>query len=214
MSVYKPTKEKALSALKFARQGHRYTVSGMVIPSVTQVIDEQMPYENIPHDVREDAKLRGDLVHRMTARLDNGLSADEAGEVGLGGYIEAWKRFKLERGLLIEGIEERVYNRKHRYAGTVDRICRLLIPDNLLSVLDIKSGIPQPESAWQTAAYLAAANEDRLGERVVNRYLLYLASDGRYNLVKNEEKADMDAFLAALTIKLWRLRFSKRGTNK
>lgn len=212
---YSQTKLTDLSKLHFREEGHVYTVGSVVIPSVTQVIDSFTGFY-APADVLERARQRGNLVHQLTALWDfNPWPQDSERErdvqrAKLGGYIDGWNQFRKDFNFRIEECEQRVYHRKYRYAGTFDRT-GYIYDEPGLCVVDIKSGEIVPEYAWQTAAYKAAANDGRTGNKVVRRFVVQVTEDGKYKCVEHKDPADLNAFLGALAVMNWRLKYGRAG---
>lgn len=201
--MYSQTKQKALSKLTFDPGKHKYTQSGLLIPSVTTVINELMPFQNMPQEVLREARERGTKVHELTCIMDADPGIITAEEDKLwGGYLDAWEAFKQETAFRILESEQRVYHTKYLYAGTFDRIGIL---EGKLGVLDIKTGMLYPEYALQTAAYLEAINEGRQEDKIKGRYSLQLKPDGKYKLSEYKDKADFHVFLATLTLYNWRI---------
>lgn len=209
---YSKQKQEVLGKLKFRASDHAYTLGGMRIPSVTQVIEPLLPYESLPKEIRAAALLRGDLVHKLTALVDESqMSAqtwDEAMAADLSGYMDAWAAFKQATDCAIIAVELRVFHRTYRYAGTLDRLVHFG-DDDVVALLEIKTGELLPEYALQTAAYLHAVNDGRArgSEPVERRYAVQLMPNGHFHLWEHKDRADFQVFLAALTIKNWRLRY-------
>lgn len=204
--MYGPKKAKALSKLTFEPKKHVYHYDGFRVPSVTQILDPMLPYAGLPRDIKEIALRRGDLVHQLTQRVDQGKSWEqEAKDTGLSGYIEAWEAFKQFTEFKVEDIELRLYHEKYRYAGTLDRTGRLYGQEHL-SIIEIKTGSLVPEYALQTAAYLEAFNQGRTENKARDRYVIQLEADGIYKVLQHTDRADFGVFVAALTISNWRMR--------
>lgn len=211
--MYTKAKQAILDRVQFDAKRHVYTLDGMLVTGVTSVIDSFLPFENIPAEVLESARIRGTLVHQATERFDKGKLTEgniaDLQAAKLDGYLTGWRQFLEETGAEVVEVEQRVYHTKHRYCGTLDRIMRI---DGKLAVIDIKSGMLYPENEWQTAAYLEAANDGRTDEKIVDRYVVKLSqepSKGRYyKLEPHRDRADFEAFRGALAVTNWRV---KRG---
>ena len=211
--MYTKAKQDILNRIQFDAKRHVYTLDGMLVTGVTSVIDAFLPFDNIPADVLESARIRGTLVHQATERHDKGKLTEgnmaDLAAAKLDGYLLGWRQFLEEMNVEVLEVEQRVYHTKHRYCGTLDRVIRL---DGRLAIVDIKSGMLYPESEWQTSAYLEAANDGRTDEKIVDRYVVKLSqepSKGRYyKLEAHRDKADFEAFRGALAIANWR---TKRG---
>lgn len=184
--------------LTFDPGPHRYAWNGVVVPSVTQALEAAGCYDfgNARPEDLERGRQRGTAVHTMTELYDNNdLDVDDLDEQ-LVGYLKAWQLFLFERKVTIEAVEQKVYNKTHRYAGTLDR---LLIIGNRVHpcLLDIKTGIPQRATGPQTAAYLACLPK---AEQKRRRVACYLQADGTYKVVEHDDRSDFDVFLAALHV--------------
>ena len=216
-TLFSLTKQTDLAALSFREEGHVYTFKGAVIPSVTQVVDSFVDFNHVPRDVLERARQRGNLVHQLTARWD--LTPWPVGDpldiyirdAGLAGYMNGWLQFCADFKFQCVAAEQRCYHRKYRYAGTYDRECYLngLTGIEDLSVLDIKSGEYTPEYAWQTAAYMHAINDGRMGNKVKRRYVVQVTDRGTYKVTEHKDPADFDAFIGALSVMNWRKRYGR-----
>ena len=187
---------------------HRYTKGGLVIPSVTQVIDPLVSFY-APAEVLEAARVRGTLVHSLTAGIDMDLMSledalEDAEKCDLVGYIKAWEAFKRDVGDSFWEVETKVYSERYNYAGTLDRVMYLRGIGS--TVVDIKTGGLMPEYALQTAAYAQAYSEhaDERALPIKRRMVVQLRSDGSYNTCTHANKLDLPAFIAALTLKQWR----------
>lgn len=200
--------KKSLSSLiDFDPISHKYTRDGIVIPSVTQVIDPLVSFY-APAEVLEAARIRGSIVHSLTEGIDMGLMAvqdayDDAEKCDLLGYVKAWEKFKQDTGAYPFVIEERVFSLLYGYAGTLDRICKFVTSSDIWLV-DIKTGILMPEHALQTAAYEQAYREANPLPKITHRMCVQLKSDGTYTTKTHKSKTDLGAFLAALTLRTWR----------
>lgn len=98
-------------------------------------------------------------------------------------------------------IEKRVYSRKHRFSGTLDK---LALVDGVLSLIDWKSSKGMyPEYRLQTAAYVGAFEEE-CGKKVQTRYLIKLGKeDGEFEpheYPRKFQKKDYQIFISALKL--------------
>lgn len=207
---YTPAKQAVLDRLKFDPGPHRYTLDGMLIPSVTQVMEPHLPYAGLPKDVREAALLRGTLVHVLTEHYDARTFDSEmralAKEAGLDGYIHAWGTYLNEHKVTILASEQRVYHTKYRYCGTLDRIVEEAFTPGIAELVDIKTGELSPFYAWQTAAYCAAVSEG--GITIPRRACVQLKADGTYRHHLYTAPEDWPAFLGALKVAEWRFKYA------
>ena len=123
-------------------------------------------------------------------------------------YLDGWRRFLADTGFDVHAVEERACSRRHRYAGTIDRLGML---NGERCVIDIKTTATlNPQVGVQLAAYQVATNEGRpRADHYRKRFACQLRRDGSYRLEQYREAADWSVFLALLTLHNWRLRFRK-----
>ena len=153
--------------LVFDQPTHTYTLDGEPVPSVTTILREAglLQLDAVPPVVLETARTRGTAVHALLHYfneddLDESSVADEYQP-----YLEAWKRYRDERDLVVRLCEYRIASRRHRVAGTLDVLCSI-DPDGWL--IDFATGDPATVAKpIQTAGYVAlslewAASDPRL----------------------------------------------------
>lgn len=187
--------------LTFEAAGHVYRYDGRIVPSVTQILEVVDECWRVPVDVLERAGRLGTAVH-LACELDDLDDLDETSvDPVIAPYLAAWRRFRSETGFAPDLIEHRVHHRSMGYAGTLDRVGTLF---ERRSLIDIKSGEEWPSHGPQTAAYKEALATE--GEKVSDRYAVYLRDDGTYRLRKCEDKSDWAVFLACLTIRKYKER--------
>lgn len=198
--------------LHFDAASHTYSVDGVIVPSVTQVLEAcgVVDYSYLPPDTRTMALTRGSAVHLATQYDDEG-DFDEASAPELLPYVEAWRRFRAETGFAPTSIEQRVYSARYGYAGTLDRIGANGRGD--LCLVDVKTSSAEGWVRLQTAAYCGALDEPR-------RYLrgcAELHKDGSYRALwfpAAEFQADFGGFLACLAVLRLQERFGVRAPRK
>ena len=84
----------------------------------------------------------------------------------------------------------------YRFAGTLDKLALL---KDVPIVLDLKTGVIQPWTAIQVAAYHILVNEPQR-----KRYAVQLNNDGSYRLQEFKDRSDRGVFLAALSTYTWK----------
>jgi len=182
--------------VEFDEALHQYTLDGIVIPSVTQIIKAGGLYPDfsvIPADVLEWKRNLGTQVHAATELDDMDNLGDYDPQIS--GYIQAWREFKAVTGFTPVSIEQRIYHKQHKYAGTLDRI-GIINGENVL--LDIKTGpIDLTTVGPQTAAYAQACGFKG------KRYAVHLG-DGKYKLGLCDNKMDWQIFLNCLNLYRWK----------
>lgn len=186
----------SIETFEFDAASHTYRVNGVILPSVTQVIGWMNNYSGIPAETLAFACERGTAAHEATALDDRGLLDEESVDPEIAGYLAAWRRFRRETGFVPELIEHRVAV-PGMYAGTLDRFGRI---GRQYWLVDIKTATTVSRSNGpQTAAYLGA-----LGTRDhTKRGTVQLRQDGTYRLIPHENRNDLSAFLASLTLHNW-----------
>ena len=203
-----------MEGLTFDPKTHTYTLKGLPIPSVTQVIAGTQDFLGVPEETMEAARERGNLVHKATAEWDlyGKVSLREAEDKSpeLVGYLRAWMAFVGAAAFSPLVIEAPVYSSRYRFAGTIDRAG--FIGEEPV-ILDIKTAASSsrlhPAVGLQLAAYQQAYNESRPPpEKAEGRYAVQLRPDGKYTLTQYTDKGDFSVFLACLTLHNWRKRFT------
>ena len=201
--------------LAFDSATHTYTLDGVRLPSVTQVLDQLGSYAGIPVEVLARKAEIGDAVHLCTELYDRDELDIDSVPHEIAGYFSAWLRFRDGTGFTPLLIEEKVYSKTFRYAGTLDRTgtfskVKGIKPDAQVMV-DLKCTYRLMASVGpQTAAYVAALNEHNLVQ-IRRRFAVRLVSDGSYQLEELKDPTDLFVFLAATTLYHWKQRHAAKG---
>jgi hypothetical protein len=174
---------------------------------------------------RDAAAERGTAVHdeaealvlahaREASRLSLAGVEVAAWPAELAGYQEAFTRWVRDYRPEFLAAEATVFHRAQAYAGTLDAICRLHLPDgsSMVAIIDYKSGkAVYAEVALQLAAYARAefiGAPDRVTElplpQVDAGAVLHLRADGTYQfrLVRIDD-AVFSAFLFGREVYRW-----------
>lgn len=146
----------------FDPEKHLYSINGIVVPSVTQVLEEErfVDFSGIPSDTLEQAKARGTYVHQVLhAYLEEDFDVADT-DPRFRGYVDSaiaflesadMKPLRSDAGTPL-AVEYRFYDRIRGFAGTIDYVA--WDPDGVLSLNDWKTGEPTDvAAALQTAAY-------------------------------------------------------------
>lgn len=191
-----------MEALHFDEADHVYSVGGVVLPSVTQLLKPIAPdFSMVPPDVLERKRALGVAVHLACELLDNG-ELDELDDA-LAPYVDAWQLFKQQTGALILMNEQRLHHPVMQYAGTLDRLANLL---GGIWMLDIKTAAePAPVYGPQLSGYveLLRANDKAMREPI-RRGTVHLRPDGTYRLHEYKQPNDLAAFMACLSLNQWK----------
>ena len=152
----------APSQFAFDPEKHLYTIDGITVPSVTQVLEEErfIDFSGIPDETLEQAKARGTYVHTVLHYyLEGDFDLADVDE-RFRGYIDSaleylavtrMKPLRNRDGVPI-AVEYRFWDHERRFAGTMDYLA--WDPDEILAINDWKTGEPSDVAApLQTAAY-------------------------------------------------------------
>jgi len=112
--------------VEFTEDGHIYTFEGVVLPSVTQILEAEGAVDTTFYD--EYSRHRGSMVHLATHLDDTGELDEDSVDPVIRPYLEAWRRFKRESGFTVEYSEVPMMSTAYRYAGTPDVLGRF--PEN------------------------------------------------------------------------------------
>lgn len=189
--------------LKFDEATHTYRFDGVRVFSVTQILEQLVDYSGVPQYRLDIAANRGTMVHKATELYDIGVLDEDSVSDEIRGYVEAWKKFLNETQFESELIEQRLFHKKLRYAGTADRIGIL---SGKRTVIDIKTTASlMPWVGPQTAAYFEAFNHGRpADQKAKTRHAVQLRRDGTYRLEPYRSHQDFPVFTACLSIHNWK----------
>jgi hypothetical protein len=182
--------------LTFDPDIHRYTFDGVVLPSVTQILQGVglINFDGIDPQIVQQAASFGTAVHEMTALDDIGDLDEQSLDSNLLPYLEAWRTFR--GAMKFDAIEQPMANRIFDFAGTPDRIGHLVKP----TIFDIKTGTTvYPSTALQLAGYAILS-----GITSARRIVIQLLPTGKFKLTEYTDRKDREIFLAALSVYKWR----------
>ena len=106
--------------LAFDEQQHLYTLGGLVLPSVTQIMSpmSSMLYAAVPQAALDAAADRGTRAHEQVSNYVR-YGVFETDE-DTAPYVRAFLRFCKDYSPTWQGSEIRTYHRQMMYAGTLD----------------------------------------------------------------------------------------------
>jgi hypothetical protein len=199
-----------VAVLQFDQPTHTYTLDGVRVPSVTQVLKPLYNFEGIPLATLNAKARLGTAVHRACELLDND-DLDEESEEGraalapLAGYLAGYKKFKSDMRPKLLANEQLLHHPVHRYAGQIDRSYAF---EGHVWDVDLKSTVSMsPIVGLQTAAYTEMLRAQ--GRTVpARRGALQLFPDGKYKLHEFKDPTDFSVFLSLLTVQRFKERFS------
>lgn len=191
--------------LTFDEATHVYRLGGVVVPSVTQLLEPIRPdFAGIPPAVLEAKRELGTAVH-LACELDDDDDLDEDSVPGaVAPYLAAWRRFKADTGAEVLANERKLVHTSLHYAGTLDRLVRVRAGDVYL--IDLKTSISMSAHfGVQLAGYqLLLEVSDDLADVKLARKGLQLKNDGTYRLAAYSNPNDTAAFRALLSIHHWK----------
>lgn len=170
----------------FEPEAHIYTLHNgeekRILPSVTQIIQDN----NLGFDFSVMPKVdlawygdRGTKVHLACEYLDKDILDWKSVAPEILGYVKSYQLGKHEYKFEVLEAEMLVFDKLHRYAGTLDRIVKFIGNDfNGISQIDIKSGAAHISHGYQQAGYNICLDGSEYS-RHIPRYGLYLNKDGK-----------------------------------
>ena len=166
-----------MAQLLFFDEGHKYTIDGEELPSVselTRFISREI-YGDVGQFNLDRAADRGTAVHKATELLDKYGTAEIDEDIAP--YLQAYIAFRKEHMCEWQKIEYATHHPNNLYAGTLDRVGTI---DGKLVVLDIKTS-----STIQKPLYTAQLNLYRkmLPDPIEQLVILHLKKDGTYKLI-------------------------------
>lgn len=182
------------AALRFDRVAHEYSINGIVVPSVTQLL-ERAGYISDVFYARGAAE-RGQAVHQLCADFDLGVFTDPATVTSSHkGYLLAYAAALAVLQPTWEQIEVAHINQVYRFGGRPDRVGRYA---GAQVIVELKSGAPEPYHQIQTALHDILLGD--LPIMVRQRFGLYVKATGRFRLVPMADRRDYDKARDVLTM--------------
>lgn len=169
-----------MATLLFFDQGHKYTLDGEEIPSVSELCRflSREIYGTVAQYTLDQAADRGTQVHKLCEALDLYGKADVPDDLLL--YLQAYIQFRRDHSVHWERIEAAFHHPKDRYAGTIDRYGVL---DGEKALLDIKTNYAVQKPLCAASLNLYRRMLEANGLTVDRLYILHLKKDGAYQLL-------------------------------
>lgn len=159
--------------IEFIPESHIYLIDGMMIPSVTSIIQKILPdkYQGINKKVLARKAKYGTLGHKVIEEIGrNMMNCDEASnfinelymqnKINQDLYISLREYIRLSRKNQIEPIEnEKTVHYKYEYVGTLDMIAYV---NGKKALLDMKftASLDREHLSWQLGMYKLASGEE------------------------------------------------------
>ena len=193
---------------EFDEATHSYTVNGVRIPSVTQILESVglVDYKDIPRAVLNYAADRSIAVHTATEFFDqNDLDFDSLDEQ-VAKYFVGWRNFRKDYRFEIIESEKMHVGELHglKFGMRVDRLVKLGNGQN--AVIDIKcTSRVHPAYGIQTAGYVIGLGFGfPCNPLIARRFVVHLKPSGLYGLHEYKDPQDGEVFAAALRIAYWK----------
>ena len=183
-----------MAQLLFFDQGHRYTLDGEEIPSVSELcrfISREI-YSGVSQFHLDRASDRGTRVHKACQALDVYGKVEAAEDIAP--YVQSYLKFRQERQVQWSLIEQSMAHAEERYAGTIDRYGVL---DGRRVLVDLKTSCTVHSRLALAQLNLYRWMLERDGEPVEGQYILHLTRDG-YRLLEMEKRDDIPQALLTL----------------
>ena len=175
--------------IRFDEASHTYTDpdTGLIVPSVTTVLSATSGPSFYPDNGSREL---GSSVHRMLERLDKSTLIRAFYTDPLHhAYLDHYESFlKDYHSIEYSGIEQRVYHKELRYAGTADRVGHHRHTHASL-IADVKTGSTMVNANLQMAAYAMALFDDY---EAVDRFVIQVHPQTLkgYRLYKYDDPMD------------------------
>ena len=174
---------------------HTYTLDGVRVPSVTQIIQSLLPLPPIDPWYLE----RGRATHLACELLDRGTLDWSSVDSEIEPRVRAWEKFRQDWPAEILANELPLASEKYQFAGTLDR---MLISDRVApTLIDLKNSF-SPQYYLQLAGYSILWRENR-PVKPYNAGAVELRDDGTYRchwMTRYELQTAEQQFLALLTV--------------
>ena len=182
-------------SLEFDAEKHIYTIDGVVVPSVTEVLSILNDFSSVSPAALQQAARRGTLVHEYTQLIDYGMDANDIDiEPELVGYVQAWLQFEHDWQPQWELIEHKVHCGK-QFAGTLDRLGIIAEKRTLVDIKSSTSPSVRTKIIWagQLHGYYEALDERMKPSQIWD---VLLKKDGSYSIIDGAESETKYGFRA------------------
>ncbi len=191
----------SVAGVVFREEDHSYTVGGVRLPSVTQILARLFDFSMVNADVLAAKAALGTAVH-LACELDD---ADDLNEESLHAsvrpYLDGYRLFKRHKLTRVVATEQVIHNPIYGYAGKYDLLTEF---DDALWLVDWKTPLTISRAVGlQTAAYAKALPAALTQGRAVRRAALQLSAEGTYRLHEFKDPNDWPVFAAFATAHNW-----------
>ena len=121
--------------VEYLEDTHVYLVNGVITPSITQLLKKHFPVaESIPQNILENARKRGNRVHKEIEDYEH-LESIKEPSIELKNYVELKDKYKFN----VVDVEKIVVLEKDGKVVACGRLDQLIEIDGELAINDIKS---------------------------------------------------------------------------
>lgn len=121
--------------VEYLEDTHVYLVNGVITPSITQLLKKHFPVaESIPQNILENARKRGNRVHKEIEDYEH-LESIKEPSIELKNYVELKDKYKFN----VIDVEKIVVLEKDGKVVACGRLDQLIEIDGELAINDIKS---------------------------------------------------------------------------
>ncbi len=174
--MIKELKLPELSELTFDAPTHTYKLDGLVIPSVSTIMEPLKVelYKGICDSTLKDAADKGTIVHNVIENWIKFGINDTPHEYR--GYFDGFLEFWNKNEPHVIGSELRIYHKLLRYGGTIDLLAYI---EDKLTLIDFKSTytVSDMTCGVQLEAYAQALASHNI--KVERKMILQLKKDGK-----------------------------------
>ena len=179
----------------FDEERHRYTVAGMAVPGITQIL-KLTGFVEASWFTRESRE-RGTAVHRACWYMSEKALDWQSVDPTILPRVEQFADFLEEyKPALVAAPEQPLYSFSHGFAGTPDFIFTVM---GHPSIIEVKTGRAGLAAKLQTAAQKILI-EENLGIKDIRRFAFELSGEGRYKFVPHTDHGDKVMFLNAVSM--------------
>lgn len=167
----------------------------------------------IPEHILDAARARGKAVHAAIEYLNRDELDEATVHPLILGYVESFRRWRDLMKPVTERSEHVWVSEIYGYGGRLDWKCRVAGRFNGSWIIDVKSGMPSPADALQTAAYFNLEIENAPGQ-TLQRAALYVHRDGSPATFQAfSDPTDFAVFLSYRNIYEWEAAHYGTGTR-
>jgi len=183
--------------LEFEEENHIYRLNGIIIPSVSNILEplSRAKYSRVDERTLDRAAERGTSVHDSIENFIKYGIVDVNPEYR--GYFNGFHEWWENKKPIFIGSENRIYHKQMRYGGTLDLL--VYIGDSL-ALVDFKTCYAKDDNSWklQLMGYEYALMSH--GIFIDEKMVLHLKKDGKcseyqYPVKDGKELDDFNAFV-------------------